>query len=94
MLDFDIDYDYLLVAVGATTNTFGIKGVREHCQFLKQIEDASGLRRSLAYCFERASIPGLSIEEKREALSFVIVGAGPTGVEYTGELRDWLEVRI
>jgi hypothetical protein len=89
--DFDIPYDKLLVAVGATTNTFGIKGVREHCQFLKQIEDAGNLRRAIAYCFERASIPGLSEEEIRAALSFVVVGAGPTGVEFTSELRDWLE---
>jgi NADH dehydrogenase FAD-containing subunit len=89
--DFDVPYDKLLVAVGATTNTFGIKGVREHCLFLKQVEDAGNLRRALAYCFERASIPSLSEEEIRAALSFVIVGAGPTGVEYTSELRDWLE---
>ena len=90
--DFDVEYDHLLVAVGATTNTFGIKGVREHCQFLKQIEDAANLRKALAYCFERANLPSLSEEEIRSALSFVIVGAGPTGVEFTSELRDWLEV--
>ena len=90
--DFDVEYDHLLVAVGATTNTFGIKGVREHCQFLKQIEDAANLRKALAYCFERANLPSLSEDEVRSALSFVIVGAGPTGVEFTSELRDWLEV--
>ncbi len=89
--DFEVRYDHLLVAVGATTNTFGIKGVREHCLFLKQIEDASNLRKALAYCFERANIPGLSEEEKRNALAFVVVGAGPTGVEFTSELRDWIE---
>jgi len=89
--DFDVSYDYLLVAVGAATNTFGIKGVRENCLFLKQVEDGAKLRRAIAYCFERANIPGQSEEEKRNALSFVVVGAGPTGVEFTGELRDWLE---
>lgn len=92
ILSFDLGYDYLITSVGATTNTFGIKGVREHCQFLKQIEDASSLRKSIAFCFERACIPSLSDDERRAALSFVIVGAGPTGVEFTGELRDWLEV--
>ena len=56
------------------------EGVREHCQFLKQIEDASSLRKAIAYCFERANIPSLSKQEIRDALSFVIVGAGPTGV--------------
>ena len=89
--DFDISYDKLIIAVGATTNTFGIKGVREHCLFLKQIEDAANLRKAIAYCFERANIPNLSEDEIRAALSFVIVGAGPTGVEFTSELRDFLE---
>ena len=89
--DFDISYDKLIIAVGATTNTFGIKGVREHCLFLKQIEDATNLRKAIAYCFERANIPNLSEDEIRAALSFVIVGAGPTGVEFTSELRDFLE---
>ena len=89
--DFDVSYDKLLVAVGATVNTFGIKGVRENCLFLKQVEDAAKLRKAIAYCFERANIPEQSEEEKRNALSFVVVGAGPTGVEFTGELRDWLE---
>jgi len=90
--DFEVPYDYLVLAVGATVNTFGIKGVKEHCQFLKQVEDAATLRKAIANCFERANIPGLSEEEIRGALSFVIVGAGPTGVEFTSELRDWLEV--
>jgi NADH dehydrogenase FAD-containing subunit len=89
--DFEQEYDHLLIAVGAATNTFGIKGVRENCLFLKQIEDAANLRKAIAYCFERANIPGQSEEEKRSAVSFVVVGAGPTGVEFTSELRDWLE---
>jgi len=43
--DFSVPYDYLVVAVGATTNTFGIKGVVENCLFLKQVEDAANLRK-------------------------------------------------
>jgi len=91
LTDFDIPYDHLIVSVGATSNTFGIKGVRDHCQFLKQIEDAASLRKAIAYCFERASVPSLSIEEQKSALSFIVVGAGPTGVEFTAELRDFME---
>jgi NADH dehydrogenase FAD-containing subunit len=34
-----------VVAVGATTNTFGVRGVGQHCQFLKQIEDAASVRK-------------------------------------------------
>ena len=89
--DFQLSYDHLLIAVGATSNTFGVKGVREHCLFLKQVEDASSLRTAISYCFERANVPGLSEEEIRNALSFVVVGAGPTGVEFTSELRDFVE---
>ena len=92
VMDFELPYDHLLVAVGATSNTYGIKGVRENCIFLKQIEDAANLRKAVANCFERANIPGLSDSEIRAALAFVVVGAGPTGVEFTGELRDWIEV--
>lgn len=54
--------------------------MREHCLFLKQIDDAAALRKAIAYCFERANIPSLSKREVQDALSFVIVGAGPTGV--------------
>ena len=89
--DFEVPYDHLLISVGATTNTFGIKGVKENCIFLKQIEDASNLRSALASCFERANLPNLSEQERKDALSFVVVGAGPTGVEFTSELRDWIE---
>lgn len=88
---FPVNYDYLVIGVGATVNTFGIPGVREHCQFLKQVEDAANLRKAIANSFERANIPNLSPSDIQNALTFVIVGAGPTGVEFTSELRDWLE---
>lgn len=89
--EFEVNYDHLIIGVGATTNTFGIKGVKEHCLFLKQIEDANNLRKALAYCFERANIPTNTEEERKNSLAFVVVGAGPTGVEFTSELRDWIE---
>ncbi|KAJ8613436.1 hypothetical protein CTAYLR_002317 [Chrysophaeum taylorii] len=88
--DFDVPYDVVACAVGATTNTFGVKGVREHCLFLKQIQDAEALRRAVGNVFERASFPAATETEKRRALSFVVVGAGPTGVEFCSELRDFL----
>jgi NADH:ubiquinone reductase (non-electrogenic) len=42
--EFDLPYDYLVIAVGATSNTFGTKGVMEYCHFLKDIEDAERIR--------------------------------------------------
>jgi NADH dehydrogenase FAD-containing subunit len=64
--------------------------VIEHCRFLKELNDAQALRRSVASALERASAPGLSEEERRRMLTFVVVGGGPTGVEYCGELSDFL----
>jgi NADH:ubiquinone reductase (non-electrogenic) len=46
--------------VGASNNTFGIKGVKEHCMFFKSIEDANSLRRRISECFERAALPYVS----------------------------------
>lgn len=46
--------------VGSVNNTFGIKGVSDHCMFFKSIEDASALRRRISECFERAALPYVS----------------------------------
>ncbi|CAM9508288.1 unnamed protein product, partial [Discosporangium mesarthrocarpum] len=89
--DFELPYDYLVVAVGATSNTYNTPGVKEHCIFLKQVQDAQKLRKAIGNCFERANLPGLSDEQRVGALTFAIVGAGPTGVEFTAELRDFIE---
>ncbi|EME28347.1 NADH dehydrogenase isoform 1 [Galdieria sulphuraria] len=87
---FQIFYDYLVIAVGAATNTFGTPGVQEHCYFLKEISDARGLRRAIVERFELASFPDISKEEKCRLLSFVVVGGGPTGCEFAAELHDFL----
>lgn len=88
--DFMVDYDYLVVALGATVNTFNTPGVMEHCHFLKEVEDAQKIRKSVIDCFEKASIPNISEEDKRKILHFVIIGGGPTGVEFAAELHDFL----
>lgn len=88
--EFDVPYDDLIVAVGASTNTFGVKGVKENCLFLKQLNDAIKFREQLGYAFEQASLPGLTEEERIAQLTFVVIGAGPTGVELCGELRDFV----
>jgi NADH dehydrogenase FAD-containing subunit len=55
---------------------------------LKQIEDSQQIRRALVNCFERANIPGLTDEQKEKILSFVVIGAGPTGVCLNNEIRN------
>jgi NADH:ubiquinone reductase (non-electrogenic) len=88
---FEIEYDYLVIAVGEVTNTFNIQGVKEYAFFLKELSDARKIRTKIIDCFENASLPGLSEEEKRNQLRFVVCGGGPTGVEFAAEMHDFIE---
>ncbi|XP_059659773.1 external alternative NAD(P)H-ubiquinone oxidoreductase B2, mitochondrial-like [Cornus florida] len=88
--EFVVDYDYLVIAMGARSNTFNTPGVEENCHFLKEVEDAQKIRRTVIDCFERASLPNLSDEERKKILQFVVVGGGPTGVEFSAELHDFV----
>ena len=56
---------------------------------MQEVEDAQRIRRTVIDCFERASLPSVSEEEKKRILHFVIVGGGPTGVEFAAELHDF-----
>jgi NADH:ubiquinone reductase (H+-translocating) len=79
-------YDYLILAAGATTATFGIPGVEEHSFPLKSMPDALRLRAHLLRQFELAENDPAEIE--RGALTVVVVGGGPTGVEMAGALHE------
>lgn len=54
------------------------------------MEDALRIRQSVIDYFERAGLPSLSEEEKKRILHFVVVGGGPTGVEFAAELHDFV----
>lgn len=84
---FRLDYDRLVVAVGASTNDFGTPGVKEHALFLKELNDVSVLRDRMLDAFESATLQ-TDPEEKAALCTFVVVGAGPTGVEFAAELDD------
>lgn len=86
-----ISYDYLVVGIGAQNQTFGIKGVEEYGCFLKEAWDAQKIRTKLMDCIETAAFPGQSSEEIDRLLHMVVVGGGPTGIEYAAELHDFLE---
>jgi NADH:ubiquinone reductase (non-electrogenic) len=88
---FLLTYHSLVVAVGSTNKTFGIPGVREYALFLKELSDARAIRQRIIECFERASTPMQTEEERRRLLHFVVVGGGPTGVEFAAELNDFLD---
>jgi len=86
--DFTMAYDKLVVAVGAENNTFNTPGVQQHAHFLKEISDARRIRSAITDAFESAANPGQSDEERKRLLNFVVVGGGPTGVEFAAELAD------
>ncbi|KAJ1955112.1 NADH:ubiquinone oxidoreductase [Dipsacomyces acuminosporus] len=89
--EFKISYDYLIVGVGGTVNTFGTPGVQENACFLKEMGDARKIRRKLMDSIESASFTDITEEERDRLLHMVVVGGGPTGIEYAGELHDFLE---
>lgn len=82
-----IDYDYLVLATGATTNFFGNKNIEEWAIPMKTVPEAMGLRNALLSNFERA-LTCATEEERQELLNVVIVGGGATGVEIAGALAE------
>ncbi|MES1916019.1 MAG: hypothetical protein MHM6MM_007880 [Cercozoa sp. M6MM] len=89
--EFDLDYDDLVVSVGARNATFNVPGVEpDKVFFLRNLEHARALRNRIIENFERASNPFVSREEARRLLTFVIVGGGPTSVEFAAELHDFV----
>lgn len=87
---FTISYDYLVIAVGADSNTFNIPGVREYALFLKELGDARKIRSRIIQNLEQANTPGLPNDERSRLLHFVVVGGGPTGVEFAAEMHDFV----
>lgn len=86
-----VPFDYLVVGVGAESATFGVPGVSQHGSFLKEVGDAQTIRRRIMDCVETAAFKGQSPEEIKRLLHMVVVGGGPTGVEFAAELQDFFE---
>ncbi len=82
-----LSYDYLLVATGARHAYFGHDEWEAHAPGLKSIEDAFEMRQRFLMAFELAE-KSMSEAEQQALMTFVIVGAGPTGVELAGALAE------
>jgi NADH dehydrogenase len=82
-----VSYDYLIVAAGSRTNFFGMESVATYSFDLKRLDQAEDLRNHILLMFERASRE-TDLQKKSALLTFVIVGGGPTGVEFSGALRE------
>lgn len=80
-------YDILVLAVGSVSNTFGIKGVDEHCMFIDTTTQAYRFQKQLVETYYIKSYAGQN-SLKDKPLSIVIVGAGATGVELSAELHE------
>ncbi|HUF09385.1 MAG TPA: NAD(P)/FAD-dependent oxidoreductase [Rhodothermales bacterium] len=85
--DGHVQYDYLVLAAGATHAYFGHDDWAAVAPGLKSLEDAVELRRRILLAFETAEYEG-SDDARRAALTFGIVGAGPTGVELAGAIME------
>lgn len=86
-----IPYDYLVIATGSVTNYFGLQSVARIAHELKDIPEALELRNHILRCFEAAA-RAADETVRRRWLTFVIVGAGPNGVEYAGALSELIRL--
>jgi NADH:ubiquinone reductase (H+-translocating) len=87
LADGTLNYDYLVVASGATHGYFGHPEWEHHAPGLKTVDDAIELRRRFLLAFEAAEREA-DAEARRRQLTFVIIGAGPTGVELAGAMAE------
>lgn len=86
--EFDVSYDILCIAPGCMPNTFNTPGVAEHALFMKNVSDAMAVRKLLFDLLEKASLPHVSLERRKQLLHIAVIGGGPTGIEMTAELDD------
>ena len=84
-----LNYDTLVLALGGETATFGIKGITEYTVGLKTLADAFALRNRLIEMLERAELE-TDADARRALLTFVVGGAGFSGVETAGEIEDFV----
>jgi NADH dehydrogenase len=87
LADGELAYDYVIVATGATHSYFGHDGWAPFAPGLKSIEDALEIRRRVFTAYEAAERASDAVV-RRALLTFVVVGAGPTGVELAGALSE------
>lgn len=85
--DNTYSYDYLIVATGSTYNYFGKDQWKKDATCLKTLDDAIQIRRKVLTAFEEAEKTE-DIKKRRELLTFVVIGGGPTGVELAGALAE------
>ncbi|GAA3409045.1 NAD(P)/FAD-dependent oxidoreductase [Paenibacillus hodogayensis] len=82
--DGTLSYDYLVIGLGGEAETFGIPGLQQHAMNIRSINSVRLIREHIEYQFAKFKRE----PERRDYLTFVIGGAGFTGIEFIGELAD------
>ncbi len=89
--DQEFHYDYLVLALGSTNHFFNTPGAEANSFTLKSIEESTVLRNHILQCVEKAAkLSPEAAAERRRLLTFVIIGGGPTGVEFAGAISELL----
>ena len=91
--DREIEYDHLVLATGSRHAYFGHEEWADAAPGLKKIDDATDMRRRILTAFERAE-QAITAEERQRFLTFVVVGAGPTGVEMAGAIAELAHIGL
>ena len=84
-----LKWDYLVVALGSTTNFFGMADVEENSLSFKSLRDAVNIHNHILDNYEAALLER-NEERRRELLTFVVVGGGPTGIELAAAIQDFV----
>jgi NADH dehydrogenase len=87
--DGELEWDYLVVALGSTTNFFGMTDIEEGSLVLKSVSDAVSIHNRILDNYEAALREG-DEQRRRELLTFVVVGGGPTGIELAAAIQDFV----
>ena len=89
----ELPYDHLIIALGSSTNFFGLQGVQDAALTIKTLDDAIELRNRLITHLEEANSE-CAAGERQPLLTFVVVGAGFAGVETLGGIHDFVRQAI
>jgi NADH dehydrogenase len=81
--DGELDYDYLVIALGSEPETFGIEGLKEHAFSIRSLNSVRMIREHIEYMFSK-----YSYTHDDSYITLVVGGAGFTGIEFVGELAD------
>jgi len=86
--DGELEWDYLVVALGSTTNFFGMDEVEKNALTFRSLRDGINIHNHILDNYEAALLEG-DEQPRRELLTFVVVGGGPTGVELAASIQEF-----